>query len=325
MAIEPRIPKLQFKTRTCARCKNVSNTEDFTKTRSIFYDGYLPICNQCIEEYLKANEYQWDSIDNVCRWADLPFIVKEWDRLFQLNEGQNTWNVYAKIFADSCYESIGWKDYYEQYKKLREAGLINRELPLIDENEKDELRKKWGGNYSDEELFYLEELYRGLMASQNNTDGALQIDRALKICKFSLEIDSRIRSGDKDIDKILSSYEKLVKMSDFTPKNTKNAVDFDSFAEVGKWLERRGRMNKFYDGAIRDVIDETLKNIENYNQRLYINEGGIGDEITERLESLKNKNAQEENFFGLEKDFDLDEYDNAGFAGEDDFEVEINE
>ena len=70
-----------------------------------------------------------------------------------------------------------------------------------------------------------------------------------------------------------------------------------------------------------------LKNIENFNQRLYINEGGIGDEITQRLKSLQTANEMEENLFDLPTEVDLDEYDNAGFAEDeaDDFKVEADD
>ena len=104
-----------------------------------------------------------------------------------------------------------------------------------------------------------------------------------------------------------------MKTAEFTPKNTKNAIDFDSFAEVGMWLEKRGHQNKFYDNVTRDVIDESLKNIENYNQRLYVNEGGIGEEITQRLQALKSANELEESVFDIQPDFDADEYDNEGY------------
>ncbi|MBR5939479.1 hypothetical protein IKZ77_02935 [Candidatus Saccharibacteria bacterium] len=77
---------------------------------------------------------------------------------------------------------------------------------------------------------------------------------------ISLELESRIRAG-VDFDKLLSSYDKLVKVAEFTPKNVKNANDFDSVGELIKWLEKRGWVNKFYDGVTRDVIDETIKNI----------------------------------------------------------------
>ena len=267
---------------------------------------------------LKENEYEWNFIDRLCQYAGIPFIVKEWTRLEELNGQDKTWSVYANVFAQDIYESFGWDDYNKQYIKLRQAGLVEGEVPLVNEQHMRDLRKKWGSNYSDEELDYLEDLYKGLLTTQN-INGALQIDQAQKICKLSLEIDSKIRAGDKDVEKFLSSYDKLVKTAEFTPKNTKNAVDFDSFAEVAHWLEKRGHQNKFYDGVTRDVVDETLKSIQSYNQRLYINEGGIGDEITQRLEGLKNadKLEQNESLYGLKDSYDLDEYENSTYNLED--------
>lgn len=326
MPIEPKIPKKASLTKKCNKCGYVGTVEDFAPTHSIFYpDGYLPICNDCVKQYLDENDWNWEAIDKLCQYAGIPFIVREWERLESLNGRDGVWSVYSKVFAADIYKSLGWSDYFHQYQKLKEAGLVESEIPLLDEHRLRELHKIWGANYDEEELMYLEDLYKGLLVTQN-VNGALQIDQARKLCKFSLEIDSKIRAGDKDVDKFLSSYDKLVKIAEFTPKNTKNAADFDSFAEVGLWLEKRGHQNKFYDNVTRDVIDESLKNIENYNQRLYINEGGIGDEITQRLKALQNANDLEENVFDLKKEYDLDEYDNAGYALEDEeFEVGVEE
>lgn len=327
MAIVPKIPQKQSLTRKCNCCGGTFSTDDFARTHSPFYpDGYLPACNGCINEILKGEGYSWDIVDRVCQYAGIPFIVKEWTRLAELNGEEKAWGAYSKVFAQDCYQNFGWSDYNKQYIELRQAGLVEDEVPEVREAHLRDLRKKWGANYDEEDLNYLEDLYKGLLLTQN-VNGALQIDQAQKICKLSLEIDRRIRGGDKDVDKFLSSYDKLVKTAEFTPKNTKNAVDFDSFAEVGYWLEKRGRQNKFYDGATRDVIDDTLKNIENYNQRLYINEGGIGDEITQRMQSLKNKNAIEEgeSLYGLDTNFNLDEYDNAGYNFETTDEFVANE
>ena len=144
-----------------------------------------------------------------------------------------------------------------------------------------------------------------------NISGALQGDQALKICKISLEIDSRIRSG-SDFDKMLASYDKLVKTAEFTPKNVKNASDFESTGELIHWLEKRGFKNKFYDNVTRDIVDETIKNIQSYNQRLYTNESGIGDEITRRIEAL-NSIKEMENYYDTGREYDLDEFDNDGY------------
>lgn len=318
MPIEPKIPKSKtFFLKKCAQCGVGSGAESFSQTHSIFYpDGYLPICNSCITEYLEKNDFGWKFVDKVCQWADIPFIVKEWERLSEQNAPENRFSTYAKVFATSEYINLGWEDYNSQYKKLKEVGLIEDEIPLARDEKLRKLRERWGANYEDEELLYLENLYKGLSQTQN-VNGALQVDQAKKICKLSLEIDSSIRAGGKEVDKLLGSYDKLVKTAEFTPKNAKNAADFDSVGELCAYLEKSGRINKFYDRATRDVLDETLKNMENYNQRLYINEGGIGEEITNRLESLKIA-KDEENFYNIQSDFNTDEYDNEGYEDIDD-------
>jgi hypothetical protein len=325
--MKPNIPKQRkpFILKTCSRCNGSFGPDAFSETKSFFYkDGYLPICNSCIEEYLVENNFDWEAVDKVCQYADIPFVPSEFERLHEMN-GDKVFPVYAKVFLSSDYNGLDWGVYFRRFKELKEAGLIDDELPVIKEKKLSQLKEKWGANYDEEELHYLEGLYDGMLQTQN-VNGALQDDQAKKLCKISLEIDSRIREG-SDFDKILSSYDKLVKVAEFTPKNVKNATDFDSVGEVFRWLEKRGWVNKFYDGVTQDVVDETMKNIMNFNQRLYVNESGITEEIERRLSALKN--AQElENYYNTDKEYDLDEYDNAGYdelMKDEDFQVELDD
>lgn len=324
--MKPNIPKQRkpFILKTCSRCNGSFGPDAFSETKSFFYkDGYLPICNSCIEEYLVENNFDWEAVDKVCQYADIPFVPSEFERLHEMN-GDKVFPVYVKVFLSSDYNGLDWGVYFRRFKELKEAGLIDDELPVIKEKKLSQLKEKWGANYDEEELHYLEGLYDGMLQTQN-VNGALQDDQAKKLCKISLEIDSRIREG-SDFDKILSSYDKLVKVAEFTPKNVKNATDFDSVGEVFRWLEKRGWVNKFYDGVTQDVVDETMKNIMNFNQRLYVNESGITEEIERRLSALKN--AQElENYYNTDKEYDLDEYDNAGYdelMKDEDFQVELD-
>ena len=324
--MKPNIPKQRkpFILKTCSRCNGSFGPDAFSETKSFFYkDGYLPICNSCIEEYLVENNFDWEAVDKVCQYADIPFVPSEFERLHEMN-GDKVFPVYAKVFLSSDYNGLDWGVYFRKFKELKEAGLIDDELPVIKEKKLSQLKEKWGANYDEEELHYLEGLYDGMLQTQN-VNGALQDDQAKKLCKISLEIDSRIREG-SDFDKILSSYDKLVKVAEFTPKNVKNATDFDSVGEVFRWLEKRGWVSKFYDGVTQDVVDETMKNIMNFNQRLYVNESGITEEIERRLSALKN--AQElENYYNTDKEYDLDEYDNAGYdelMKNEDFQVELD-
>ena len=312
MSLEPKIKhNYSFTIKKCNRCGGSFGPENFSPSRSIFCkDGYLPICNTCLNNFLKENDFNWRDVDKICQYADIPFIPKEWERLREMTDEDSLFSTYATIFQGEEYEGLGWDSYYEQFKNLKEVGLIEDELPKLRDEKFKKLREKWGGNYDDEDLVYLEGLYTGLLATQN-VNGALQVDQAKKICKISFEIDSRIREGD-DFDKLLTSYDKLVKTAEFTPKNVKNATDFDSVGELFRWLEKRGWKNKFYDNVTRDIVDETMKNVQNFTQRLYTNETGISEEIDRRVAALQSAKELED-YYDTNKEYDLDEYDNAGY------------
>ena len=314
MGLQPNIArKRTFAIKQCNRCGGALSPDAFAPTKSIFYaDGALPICNSCIADYLESYDFDWEAVNKLCQWADIPFVPREWERLHELN-GNDVFAVYAEVFAQSEYEELGWHDYFQAFKDLKTSGDIDDELPGIADQKRKQLQDRWGANYDDEALRYLENLYNGLMTTQN-VNGALQVDQAIKICKMSYEIDNRIREG-SDFDKLLASYDKLVKAAEFTPKNVKNINDFDSVGELIKWLEKRGWKNTFYDGVTRDIVDETIKNFQNFNQRLYTNESGIGEQITERINALKQaKQIEEESYYGTNRSYDLDAFDDEGYS-----------
>ena len=328
MGIQPIIPKRKgFGLKACSKCGQLFGEEGYAPTKSfLFADGVIPICNQCVDEMLADAEWDWDAIDKLCQLADIPFVPREWERLREMKD-QEVFYRYARIFLGSEYEGIGWSDYYKAFRELREAGRLEEELPEVAEQHERELKEKWGANYDNEALLYLEGLFNGLLSTQT-VNGALQIDQAKKICKMSYEVDRRIAEG-SDFDKLLASYDKLVKAAEFTPKNAKNINDFDTFGEAIKWLEKKGWRNTFYDNVTRDVVDETIKNFQNFNQRLYVNESSMGDEITRRLEALKQTAELEQNsYYDTDKKHDLDQFDVDGYNvvfDNEEFKVEVDD
>ena len=311
--MQPNIPKKPraFSAKECIKCGCERGPDGFVKTKSWFYpDGHLPICNTCIERYLVAQEFNWEAVDKLCQYADLPFVPSEFERLHEMN-GDKVFPIYAAIFEADAYLNLGWGDYFKEFTKLREEGLIEQELPEMREAYRKQMREKWGGNYDSDDINYLENLFNGILTTQN-VSGALQVDQAIKICKVSLEIDSALRAG-LPIDKLLGAYDKLVKTAEFTPRNVKNINDFDTMGELIKWFEKKGWRNRFYDKVTRDIVDETIKNLQSFNQRLYTNESGIGDEITRRIEALRST-AELENHYDIVQDYDVDVYDNEGYV-----------
>ena len=175
---------------------------------------------------------------------------------------------------------------------------------------------------------YLENLFKGLMSTQN-ISGALQLDQAIKICKISYEIDNRITEG-ADFDKILASYDKLVRTAEFTPKNTKSAGDFETVGELVHWMEKAGFRAKYYNNVTNDIVDSTLKNVQNFNRNLYINESGIGDEISRRIEALKTVERLDNYYdIGNNSEDELDKFDNEGIDNllkdNEEFEVDLDD
>ena len=308
-------------TKICSKCGNILDVSKFCPSKNFFFnDGYLPICNDCIERLIKKYKDDWSIVDKLCQYADIPFIPDEWNKVYKQNK-EKTFPFYNKIFLTEKYEGLNWKIYYNEFKKLEQEGLINRELPLLSDREIAELQRKWGPNYSVEELDYLENLYNGIISTQN-VNGGLSIDQSLKLCKISLEIDNRIREG-SEIDKLLSSYDKLVKIGDFTPKNVKNTGDFESVGELYAYLEKTGWINRYYDGAKKDVIDETIANIQNYNRRLWVNESGLSEDIEKRLEALQHAQNLED-MYDISDEYDEDKYEAEGIQNlKEEFEIDI--
>ena len=244
--------------KTCSRCGQTQSLGNFSPTKSPFYpEGLLPVCNDCLVEVvmMKGNLNDWKNVDKVCQWLDVPYKPLKWKELFE-KQGAKAIIPYIKIFAASEYEGIDWSVQQAEYKKLEENGVLTAAVvPGYSDAQLADLRMKWGANYSEEDLGYLENLYRGVITTQS-INGVLQTDQAMKLCKLSLSIDSAIRSGD-NIDKLLGSYEKIIKVGEFTPKNVKNAQDFDSVGKRfahNKAFELRGNPHLFNRRIIRSQV-----------------------------------------------------------------------
>lgn len=321
--LEPQVMrKKRPNTKVCTHCHVERTGENYVRSKVWFFlDGLAPVCNFCIKEKLIEVGWRWEVVDKLCQYLDIPFIPKEFERLRDIN-GDNVFPVYAQILQEEPYEEFGWTDYFDRFTELKELKLLNTELPEIHEAYIQQMRAEWGKNYTDDDdLMYLENLYKGMLATQTIA-GALQDDQARKLCKISLSIDEAIRAGET-FDKLMASYDRLVKTADFTPKNVKSENDFDSFGEVAAWLEKRGWLNEYFNNVNKDVVDEVIQNLQAFNQRLYVNESSIGEEITSRIDALKIAQDLESNY-DIDNLDDFDDYDNVGYSDlhNDDFQLE---
>ena len=284
-------------TKKCAKCKEDKTTANYIGINSPLFGGSMPICRQCIAKLIEAGATEnldedgnpmpkstWNIANKICQMADVPFVPDEWEKIYQSN-GDEAMGVYVSIFRGEQYKTLDWTQYNKAYLQLLEEDRVEDAISELSEKRQEELIKKWGDCYDDEDLEYLENLHQGIITSQNVV-GALNEDQALKICKLSLIIEEKIRSC-QDFSKDLNAYDNLLKSANFSTKTVKDANEFDSFGEVAAYLEKTGWVNPYYDGAMKDEIDVTMKNMQNFLRTLYTHENGIAEEINERINNLK--------------------------------------
>lgn len=308
--------------RSCLKCKQDKTLANFISVPSQLHCGYLPICRSCLNEIIKENtdsqKGNWEIVNKICQWADIPFIPEEWDRISKEGD-KDSLGMYIAIFRAKKFEGLNWEHYNRAYLQLEKEGRFEDAVPALKEEQIKSRRKKWGYNYDEEQLEYLENLHNGLILSQNIV-GALNEDQALKLCKISLIIEEKIRAN-VDFTKDLKAYDELAKLANLTPKNVKDANEFDSFGEVFAYLEKTGWQNKYYQGAVRDEIDNTERNMKNWLRYLYVNETGVAEEIEERINNLKTAAELSGEEFN-EKEF-RDYIKNEDNAKEEDFKIEL--
>lgn len=324
----------------CTSCGNTLDKNNFIPLKNSFFpNGFCPICNNCLIKNFsnQPEEEQWNFMDRFCRFIDIPFDLKKWEKTYKAYKKEAIVQ-YALMYSAGQYDNIiDWKELNEEWIQLqKEEKLFTASEELIKKRTR-ELSKKWEGTYSLEELEYLEQTLNDLEKSFSITSG-ISTDQAKKLCKISLLIDQKIRVG-ADFDKLLKSYDTLIKIAGFSSENAKNNSDFESVGELCAFLEKKGFINKFYDGVKRDIVDETMANISANNRRWIMNETNIQDEAEKKLKALKLSQLQEEsmNFevYGdeaydikqvekrmMEDESSIDEYDYSN-EQEEEFVVEV--
>jgi hypothetical protein len=91
------------------------------------------------------------------------------------------------------------------------------------------------------------------------------------------------------------------------------------------FLEKLGWQNGFYDGESRDIVDETIRNIEIYNRRLVMGETTMTDEIEKKFRNVGISNILEDGLTEDEYHNDNPMADNTIIDAEDKYEEAFRE
>lgn len=305
----------------CLKCGQDLTSYTAYKTASPFFTsfgGYLPYCIECCGTLINHNSIA--EMDKFCRWADWPFYANKYILILKAKrDAATTINLYYKqniiqLYKEGYNSPIDWESVSKEYIAQKEKGTLLQYISPEQKQAKENLlRQFWGdgdaetGRYTLSQLEYLDNLYHDLERTQNLTTGA-QADQAKKLARLSLAMD--IAEENRELElyvKLMGAYEKLVKVADFTPKNSQSASSFESMGELVAFLEKTGFINKFYDGEQRDIVDKTIKSQQIFLRRIVSGESNLAEKVEQRLQRMNLLDRMEDGTTSEEEwSYDLD-------------------
>ena len=281
------------KKRRCMKCKQDKPEFEFQHTSSIFFPGHRSlICTSCLETMIDQSNL--GEVDRLCRYLDVPFDLNKWTQLYATHK-DHTLTAYFNILLDDHYSSLQWADENERWRLAREEKTIDEEIEALSEAKIKKLKKTWSPAYTTDELYFLEDYYNQIIATQNVSTPILQ-HYARDLCEIELRIKKGLREG-ADIKKDMDARDNIIKIAKFEASNAKNAADFESIGELMVYYGKKGWHPKWHHEP-QDSVDFMMENIQNYLKRLVINEGNFAEQVedkrerynlTERLENIENE------------------------------------
>lgn len=308
-------PKLLSK--NCAHCGEYLTGASYYPTKSPFFPGgTLSICKECLTEMVDCSN--WEQVDKFCQWADYPFLLDVWLKIYAQAK-EKTLEAYVKGFTNGqSYETLYWKDAHEEWRTILESGEFRDRIPALSEENLAQLQLIWGKDYKPEELHYMENFYQRLCKSHNIITPT-QEDNARNLAKLSIRISEKISNG-ADVDKDIKSSSELMKTGGFTTENVKNMSDFESVGELVAYLEKTGWRNPYYDGTSKDIVDETIANMQSFTRRLVMGESNLKETVDQKLAAMGIGNSGSLDL----SDDELERYEAEGF-GEIEMEIVLDD
>lgn len=308
--------------KNCRKCGEYHKQDMYLASTSWFFpDGYIDICNNCLDKYL-GDHMDVEKADKLCQYMDMPFDLNTWMTIVNAN-GYGSFKIYFTQNWGRKYDSIEWKAVNDEWREIIENNEREK-ISALNKEDLNKLRDKWGTQFTEEQLLYFENMYNEIDKTQSITT-AIQKDNARKMCMLSYQIEKAIwkeedgyGKGGTEVKALIGSYDQLAKAADFTPKTAKNVGDFESIGELCAFLEKRGYKNKFFDWVPHDEVDKVMQNLQRYTKRIIIGETNIAEELNNKLDQIEQMNRIEE-----DDSFEDEKYSNV--AIDDSLSDEFNE
>lgn len=264
-----------------------------------------PICVKCVSRNINGESLEEANL--FCRTMNIPFKPEIWIKMYGELK-QNIFKEYVGLFYNSekdSYEDTNkelWKKADDEWKLVRTHEELIMKIKPIKEGYLLRNQIKWGQNYTFEELISLENLFVNTL-NANDVSNPMQKDAIKKACKMSVALDRAIVSGDsKEINELSKAYQNFVKTAKIDDLITASSQDvISNVAQLVQYIEDQGFQFSFYDNVDRDIVDKSMKDMQDFIRRLVIDATGL-DVVFETISSaLKKEDAIKKDAESYEK------------------------
>lgn len=166
----------------------------------------------------------------------------------------------------------------------------------LTEDDKMYLVMKWGRLYSADEWVELERMYKEMENSFDIQD-ADTINALVLICKLNLKANQALDQGDYDgFAKLSRSLESMRKSAKFTAaqKKEEKTDAVDCVGELVSMCEREGFIPRYATDIPQDKVDVTLRDMNEYVQKLVTQDLGFGQQIEDALKKIQLQKEMQE-------------------------------
>lgn len=264
------------------------------------------ICEKCVQD--KLDHKNIEHADFFCRTMNVPLNPEVWINMAEEFE-EKVFYEYIEFIKDEeedAYLVDGtkdiWKTVNEEWSLIQTHTQLIANIQPIKEGFKQRNKIKWGEIYTFEELIMLENLFVSTLKA-NDVSNPMQKDAIKKACKISVQLDRAISDGDaKEINDLSKSYQNFIKsakIDDLITAADKNVIS--NVAQLVEYIEEQGFEFTYYDDVDRDIVDTSLKEIQDFIQKLVIDTTGLDRELETISKGVKVEDAKQKDKESFEK------------------------
>lgn len=250
-------PRTTYK--TCEQCFKKQSVFNYYKAGRN-KRGYFPICKSCIVILTSNNNASEASL--ILRRMDRPFIKDYWEQMF-FKHGDKAFGYYLNKISSI----LKYKDLSYEESKFESELQAERDYMFYNE--------EWQGNFSLQDLNYLNDYYNELHADYKITTRNHK-DYARKIAKASLAMDKSYEkmvngtdaNAHKEFKELKAIFDDLCKSAKFS-ESTRSATDvgLGSFGVIFDKVEKRTWIPP-HKPVKKDTFDVLLKQFANIEKSL---------------------------------------------------------